>query len=203
MKKNKFANEPNKGYTAMKNKYDFSIASKRREKAKQAVAEACKKEFDEIRFNLGKVIESVQYVEYNIAISYQYSIINNSLNAIISSGKKVTKDNVIEITKKAAQLREKLATATLGQLMVTVASVNVLAQNDLDELEDILTTRNKLVHQFFKVNNFEEQSNNPTFLKDQKNYLIKFNNRITSFNSKLYNMIEGTKKKISNINVLE
>lgn len=167
-----------------------AISAKKRE---------CNKLIDDIRYELGKVIESVQYIEYNLGNVYQLNIVVNSINKYISEGKKITPEIMKEITSKASQLKDRLNNSTFGQLVVTIASANIFDEKELNELEDILSTRNKLVHQFFKVNNFEEQSNNPTFLNDQKNYLIKFDNRINNFNDMLYKMVVDTNEKVLKI----
>lgn len=156
---------------------------------------------DRIRYLLGKIIESVQYVEFNLSIAYQYNLIINSLNKLLLEKSKITQEEFTSITQKASQLKDKLNNITFGQLIVTISSANIFSDKDLNELTDILSTRNKLVHQYFKVNDFEEQSSNPSFLEGQINYLSKFNNRINNFNDMLFKTIEDTKNKLSTITI--
>jgi len=69
---------------------------------------------------------------------------------------------------------------TLGQI-INLAS-KVVHSTAIDELKDILSKRNDLVHVYFKRLDFEKQASNETFLKSELRYLEKFSDQVMNFN---------------------
>lgn len=151
---------------------------------------------NQIRFLLGCVIETVQYVEYNLSLALRYAKMKKDLQSAIQRKGNVSVKDAKAITKNAADYQDDISEITLGALLATIDNANIMPKKDLDEMEDILKTRNLLVHQFFKKNDFESQKENLAFLTGQINYLNKFLNRINNFNDMLYKKIADAKASL-------
>ena len=137
-----------------------------------------------IRYLLGKIFETVQYLEYNLSLLLRYSMIYREMK------KNSTSLNEIKIKSISSRVDKQLKDAkvdfqTFGNLISTLSENNVLEKKDLDELEDLLQTRNTLAHQYFKKNKFEEQENNKAFLDGQSNYLLHIQNRVKNLNDRI------------------
>lgn len=137
-----------------------------------------------VRYFLGKIFETIQYLEYNLALTMNHTLIlremkkhkrpidSKTLKSIVASVDKKLKDDRVDLQ-------------TFGNLISTLSDENILEKKDLDELEDLLKTRNFLTHQYFKKNKFEEQQDNLEFLNGQANYLVHILNRVNNYNDKI------------------
>ncbi len=146
-----------------------------------------------IRYLLGKIFETVQYLEYNLSLLLRYSMIYREM-----------KKNEIKIKSISSRVDKQLKDAkvdfqTFGNLISTLSENNVLEKKDLDELEDLLQTRNTLAHQYFKKNKFEEQENNKAFLDGQSNYLLHIQNRVKNLNDRICSQLNFLALQIAKI----
>lgn len=112
----------------------------------------------DIIYNLvGKIFESAQYIEWNVAL-------------IVSKSHNMT----------AGSLFEKMQEMTMGQIVGYAKNVEFFGDGDISELEYILDKRNYLAHQFFKQNDIVKHSNNGKFLENKirelQNILTRFQN---------------------------
>ncbi len=108
-----------------------------------------------IRYLLGRVVELVQYIEYNLCIALNYAYTMKALKNDYDKKTAVTAQEKARIAAKARELQIAASTMTFGTLIATVSEANISEKEDLDELEAIPQTRNQLVHQFFTKNDFE------------------------------------------------
>lgn len=151
-----------------------------------------------IRYLLGKIFETVQYLEYNLSLSLRYSLIIKSVRNI---SKPITTQSMQVIMNNVEQTlkNKKIDLQTFGNLISTLSENHVLEKSDLDELEEILQTRNILAHQYFKRNRFEEQEKNKAFLDGQANYLSHFQNRVMNFNDRICSLLNSYANQISKL----
>lgn len=151
-----------------------------------------------IRYLLGKIFETVQYLEYNLSLSLRYSLIIKSVRNI---SKPITTQSMQVIMNNVEQTlkNKKIDLQTFGNLISTLSENHVLEKSDLDELEEILQTRNILAHQYFKRNRFEEQEKNKVFLDGQANYLSHFQNRVMNFNDRICSLLNSYANQISKL----
>lgn len=151
-----------------------------------------------IRYLLGKIFETVQYLEYNLSLSLRYSLIIKSVRNI---SKPITTQSMQVIMNNVEQTlkNKKIDLQTFGNLISTLSENHVLEKCDLDELEEILQTRNILAHQYFKRNRFEEQEKNKVFLDGQANYLSHFQNRVMNFNDRICSLLNSYANQISKL----
>lgn len=151
-----------------------------------------------IRYLLGKIFETVQYLEYNLSLSLRYSLIIKSVRNI---SKPITTQSMQVIMNNVEQTlkNKKIDLHTFGNLISTLSENHVLEKSDLDELEEILQTRNILAHQYFKRNRFEEQEKNKAFLDGQANYLSHFQNRVMNFNDRICSLLNSYANQISKL----
>lgn len=185
--------EPSKRKKAKKYKrVNPKIRSERKVEVKHLILNKPEKKLTEddltgmmkIRYLLGKIFETVQYLEYNLSLLLRYSMIYREMK------KNSTSLNEIKIKSISSRVDKQLKDAkvdfqTFGNLISTLSENNVLEKKDLDELEDLLQTRNTLAHQYFKKNKFEEQENNKAFLDGQSNYLLHIQNRVKNLNDRI------------------
>lgn len=151
-----------------------------------------------VRTRLGEDIETVQYIEFNLGLLLMYNEVEKKILDLKAKNIPITNRRLAAINKSAKEIQDSVSTLTFGSLISTVSEADIISPRDLDELKSILTTRNYLVHQFFKKESFEEQRNNSIFLEQKSNYLSKFHNRCTNFNdmmtkrmSEMYSRING------------
>lgn len=78
-----------------------------------------------------------------------------------------------------------LSEITLGQIKTRVVEESVFDEAQANELIDILKKRNDLIHKYFKRLDFEKNTDNTRFLKNQIGYLKNFKNQIIEFNTLL------------------
>lgn len=155
------------------------------------------RQMDNIRYLLGRIIEVVQYIEYNLSVALAYDATIKGLEQEKAKKGFVDGKAKLAIATRANELRASASTMTFGALIATVSQANIMEKKDLDELEDILKTRNQLVHQFFKMNDFETKKDNAGFLEEQVNYLKKFLNRINNFNAFLFKKATDTLNRLA------
>lgn len=166
--------------------------------AEEAPKESADTLMTRVRTRLGEDIETVQYIEFNLGLLLMYNEVEKRILDLKAKNIPITNRRLAAINKSAKEIQDSVSTLTFGSLISTVSEADIISPRDLDELKSILTTRNYLVHQFFKKESFEEQRNNSIFLEQKSNYLSKFHNRCTNFNdmmtkrmSEMYSRING------------
>ena len=138
-----------------------------------------------LRMKLGEIIETTQYLEFNLALLLMYHSIETDFKALAKANEPLTGPAIDAAFTKGKKVRDSVASYTLGFLINELNQADIVSKSDLDELKDILDTRNYLVHQFYKKEMIEAQVKNLTFLTQKFNYLKKFCNRVTNFNEML------------------
>lgn len=129
----------------------------------------------EIKVWFFEIIKEVQYIEKNLA------------NAIATTFFKTNKlDNIKLLEKKSDEILKSIQNKTLGQIIAYAQDYKVF--NDLKRykmLQEILSFRNELVHNYFKKNNYDinmEKANRDFFkdilfeLKCKSDLINEFNN---------------------------
>lgn len=137
-----------------------------------------------IRYLLGKTFETIQYLEYNLSLLMNHTLILREMkNRNGKVDEQAFKKIVASVEKRIKD--DKVDLQTFGNLISTLNEEKILGKKDLDELEDLLKTRNFLTHQYFKKNRFEEQQGNREFLLGQANYLYHILNRVRNYNDRI------------------
>lgn len=151
-----------------------------------------------VRYLLGKIFETVQYLEYNLSLSLRYSLILKNAKNLPKPISVRTMQDISKNVEQTLKLK-KIDLQTFGNLISTLSESKVLEKPDLDELEEILQTRNILAHQYFKKNRFEEQEKNKAFLEGQANYLLHFQNRVMNLNDRIFALLKNLAAQIGKL----
>jgi len=136
--------------------------------------------------NIGNLLKTVQYIEYNLVEAVR-------LRRVLSLFDKVNyvpNEIFDKAEEEAESISDKLSNSTLGVVLSNVKKYKVISEDRLEELSDILKKRNDLVHHYFKRKDFEKNSENHTFLKNESNYLKNFMNNANEFNDFLCKLID-------------
>ena len=153
-----------------------------------------------IRENLGAVIEVVQNLEYNLSLMLMYDYVLKQIRRQIQEHGQIANEDRIRINAKAKEIQESISTLTLGALISAIADTRIFEKSDLDELKDILTTRNTMVHQLFKTTSYEDNIENKDLLQNTNNRLIRFHNRVLGFNSMVSKLINQMNQRLQSLN---
>ncbi len=121
---------------------------------------------------VGKIIESVQHIEYILIEATRAAKILNVFNKY----KNVSPFYFQKIEKETKELADEMSNMTFGRLMGVVRNYDVLPSDDLDYLESILSKRNQLVHHYFKYNEMNKCSEEVKI-----KYLTRFLSEATTF----------------------
>ena len=105
---------------------------------------------DEIYKLLGRILKTVQYIEWNLSL----------LVAKTKGNPEITDENY---------LFRSMQEMTLGEIVSKARKTEIFSKDTLDKLENILNERNYLVHQFFKRTDFQDEIND----EEEKAYAIK------------------------------
>ncbi len=122
---------------------------------------------EEIYYTVGRIIENSQFLEWNLALIVHYHII---LREFKETGElPVHRYNQLE--KQAKELRDKMKTMTLGEILMTAKEVRGITEHDVRLLRQVLTDRNYIVHVFFKDNDFNAAYDDYVFLQRKQREL--------------------------------
>ena len=133
---------------------------------------------------VGKIIETVQEIEYNLIEGTKTAKILN----LFERYKTVSPHYFAKVENDTKELSDAMGNMTFGMLMSIVRKHDFLPSDDLDYLESLLSKRNHLVHKFFK-NNEREKTQDDIKIK----YLNKFYEEACNFNQYLSNIIDEMK----------
>ena len=106
-----------------------------------------------IYYLVGKIIENVQDIEYNLIEGTKIARILN----VFERHKKVSPTYFHKIEMDTKRLVDEMVNMTFGQLMGIVRQNEFLSSDDMDYLESLLSKRNQLVHQYFKYNEMNQK----------------------------------------------
>ena len=147
-------------------------------------------EDEKVYYLVGRIIESVQSIEYNLIEGTKMAKILNVFNKY----KNVSPFYFQKIEKETKELAEEMTNMTFGQLMGIISQYDVLPADDLEYLESLLSKRNQLVHKYFKYNELNKASDE---LKHK--YLTRFLEESVAFQKYLDNLIVEMKKDLDNV----
>lgn len=151
---------------------------------------------DYIALEVGKLMKTVQYIEYNLVELIKLKKILSVFDETDSVPNKVFE----KAENEADELSKQLGNKTLGQVINIVKKSNIVSSKKLSELEDILRKRNDLVHHYFKRKDFEKHEDNNPFIENEYNYLKNFNFQSDGFNDFLCEEIDKLQEEYDSIN---
>lgn len=150
---------------------------------------------DYIAIEVGKIVKTVQYIEYNLVESIRLK----SILSIFEKTSTVPNEIFEAAEKEAKDLCSQLGNKTFGQVVTIVKKSEVLELSRLIELEEILKKRNDLVHHYFKRKDFEKHEENIPFIQNEFNYLRKFNLQANIFNDFLCELVDNFQEEYNQI----
>lgn len=123
---------------------------------------------------VGRIIESVQNIEYNLIEGTRIS----KILRVFERNKKVSPLYFQHVEQETKELTDSMTNMSFGQLMGIVRKFEVLPSDDLDYLESLLSKRNQLVHRYFKYNELNkcDEEMKIRYLNNFLNEAITFNN---------------------------
>lgn len=140
---------------------------------------------------IGQIIENAQYVEWNLALMLRCHTILKEFEDCDTIPLSVF-ENVI---KDAEDLSYELSHQTLGEILRRVKETRLLKLNDILKLEKVLKERNKLVHQYFKKQDFNSTIN----ITKEISYLEEILQNMHQVNVILADIINEQERQINSI----
>ena len=98
----------------------------------------------EIFMLVGRIMQSAQFVEWNIALVVR-------LHLLLSSNRR---SSMAEVEKEAKQMQEDMQKMTMGEVIETLRSVRSVSERELSMLKRALYDRNYIAHAYFKEKDF-------------------------------------------------
>lgn len=135
---------------------------------------------------IGKIIENAQYIEFNLITLVKCDYILKEFDN--KSELSLVKYNLIVEEAEITSLE--LTHKTLGEIIHQIKSLNRLDSDEIACLERVLKTRNYLVHQYFKKNDFLKQNIDNNFIKKEIDYLTNILVSMYNLNNSLAKIIE-------------
>lgn len=130
---------------------------------------------------VGRIIESVQQIEYDLIRGVKYK----RLFQLFEKYKTVSPHLFQKVEEDTTILSKKMANMTFGELIGIVKKYELLAIDDTDYLESLLSKRNQLVHQYFKYNEMNQCSE-----QMKTNYLTRFLEESLAYSEYLTRLID-------------
>ena len=140
---------------------------------------------------VGQIIENAQYIEWNLALMLRCHMILKEFEENDTIPLSVF-ENVV---KDAEDLSYELSHQTLGEIVHRVKETRLLKLDDILKLEKVLRERNKLVHQYFKKYDFDDNSN----VEKEISYLTNILNNMNQVNIALADIINQQQEQINSI----
>ncbi len=153
------------------------------------------KYMDRIYSLIGKIIENAQYIEFNLATLVKCDYILKEFDH--TSELSLSRYN--QIVEEAIQTSNELTHKTLGEIIFQIKAINRLDNEEIACLEKVLKTRNYLIHQYFKKNDFSKEASNEAFLLKEINYLTNIFSSMYNLNTSLARIIEYEQKELAQI----
>lgn len=145
---------------------------------------------NDVYYIVGKIIESVQNIEYNLVEGTKIS----KILRVFERNKTVSPFYFQRVEQETKELTDAMTNMSFGQLMGIVRKFEVLPSDDLDYLESLLSKRNQLVHRYFKYNELNKCSEEMKI-----RYLNNFLNEALTFNNYLEKNIEEMKNDLQKV----
>lgn len=142
---------------------------------------------------VGQIIENAQYIEFNLATLVKCDYILKEFDK--TNEMKVSRYN--KIVEEAEVISSALSRKTLGEIILQIKELNRLEIDEITCLEKVLRTRNYLVHQYFKKNDFSKS--NETFINKEISYLTNILNSMYNLNNSLARIIEYEQMELNSI----
>ncbi len=130
---------------------------------------------------VGRIIESVQQIEYDLIRGVKYK----RLFQLFEKYKNVSPHLFQKVEEDTTMLAKKMTTMTFGELIGIVKKYELLGIDDTDYLESLLSKRNQLVHQYFKYNEMNQCSE-----QMKTNYLTRFLEESLAYSEYLTRLID-------------
>lgn len=146
----------------------------------------------EIYCLIGEIVEISQVIEYNLALTIKY-------NEYINFYKSKKNNDVETFEKEVGSLHKEMSTFTLGQLIHKVKEVDIFTSASIDKLFKLLSFRNELVHNYFKVNNFSILERFSTQYRKIIENLSENLTNMQMINKKLCEIIKSQQIEFSNL----
>ncbi len=150
---------------------------------------------DYIALEVGKLMKTVQYIEYNLVKAIRFKTILSIFDKTNSVPNKIFE----EAENEAKILKNQLSNKTMGQVINIIKKTKLLISDKLIVLEDILRKRNDLVHHYFKRKDFEKNEDNIPFIQNEFNYLKNFNVQSENLNDFLCDLIDELQEEYDEI----
>lgn len=144
---------------------------------------------------IGKIIENAQYIEYNLTTLVKCDYILKEFD----KQNELSLSRYNQIVEEADNYARQLSNKTLGEIIYQLKQMNRLASDEIDCLHKVLKTRNYLVHQYFKKNDFTNHYLDESFLKNEINYLFNILTSMHNLNNSLARIIEYEQIELKNI----
>lgn len=144
----------------------------------------------EIYSLVGRIIELVQNIEYLLVDGIKMSKILNIYNKYNF----VSYNYYKKIEQDIKELTDEMENMTFGKIINLVRTYEVLASDDIEYLESILSKRNQLVHKYFKYNELNKCSEEVKF-----KYLAKFHAESDAFYKYLLKIIHEMKQDLDKV----
>lgn len=144
----------------------------------------------EIYSLVGRIIELVQNIEYLLVDGVKMSKILNVYNKYNF----VSYNYYKKIEQDIKELTDEMENMTFGKIINLVRTYEVLASDDIEYLESILSKRNQLVHKYFKYNELNKCSEEVKY-----KYLTKFHSESDEFYKYLLKIIHEMKQDLDKV----
>lgn len=146
---------------------------------------------------IGKIIENAQYIEYNLTTLVKCDYILKEFD----KQTELSLSRYNKIVEEASFYASELNHKTLGEIILKLKQMNRLSIDEIDCLHKVLKTRNYLIHQYFKKNDFTNHYLDESFLKNEINYLFNTLTSMNNLNNSLARIIEYEQLELKNITI--
>ncbi len=144
---------------------------------------------------IGQIIENSQYIEWNLALILRC----NTILKEFERTNRIPLSKFENVLQEADELADELGRMTLGEIIHKVKVIERLHNEDIEQLERVLRTRNYLVHQYFKKHNVEEEKQDANFINNEVKYLESILQKMYEVNNILVEIINFEQAQLSTI----
>ena len=141
----------------------------------------------EIYCLLGQIVETAQYIEYNLALMIR---LNEVLKEFYRRGAvSIDEYEYWEIEEEARYLQDQLNNMTMGNILNMVRRVRLFSYGEAEVLKRVLENRNAIIHRFFKDDDFGANAENPAFINGKKRRLREILSEMKTVNAGLCEVV--------------
>lgn len=144
---------------------------------------------------IGQIIESSQYIEWNLALMLRCDTILKEFEQTNS----IPLSRFENVVKEAENMAYELGHMTLGEIIRLVKQTKQLSNSDILNLEKVLKTRNYIVHQYFKKHNIVEEKDSPYIIEKEINYLTNVLLNMNELNDLLVKVVKFEQNQLETI----